>query len=82
MESSVKIDPKKYAPVLWDVDISSVSLDEDFIVRRVLKNGGFFMIKDLILTLGRKRVKEIFDLMKPTEFQEKRYVYFKEFLFA
>lgn len=68
--------------VLWDIDKERIdSLPSDFIIRRVLFYGGLFLVVKTMHAYGFDTVKRVFDEMKPTSIAQKKYRYFKNFLF-
>lgn len=69
--------------VLWDIDKERIeSLPLDFVIRRVLSYGGLFLVVKAIHAYGLDAVKQVFESMKPTSISEKKYRYFKNFLFT
>jgi hypothetical protein len=68
--------------VLWDIKKEDrASLPTDFLIKRALVFGGFFLLQDILKSYGKDKTKEVFDSLKITEVGEKRYHFFKNYIF-
>jgi hypothetical protein len=76
------MDIAKYSAVLWDIPQDATEVDERLIIKRTLSFGGFFLLKDLIKSVGIDPVKVVFKNMKATEMPSRRYHFLKDFFFA
>ena len=74
---------KQYeSTVLWDIDKNKIdSLSKEFVVQRVLSYGSVLLVIDAIKEYGSDFVRDIFLKMKPTAISERKYNYFKNYLF-
>lgn len=68
--------------VLWDIkEEDRDSLPLDFLIKRILVYGGVFLIRDILQTYEISKIKGVFNSLKVSEVGEKRYNFFKNYLF-
>ena len=68
--------------VLWDIkDEDKESLPTEFLIKRVLVYGGVFAIKSILQTYGQEKVKNVFNSLKNSEVGDKRFNFYKNYLF-
>ena len=73
----------KIDAVLWDIkEENRQSLPVDFLIKRVLVYGGAFLLRDTVQNYGLDKTKKIFESLKTSEVGEKRYYFFKNYLFT
>lgn len=73
---------KEFSNVLWDIkEEDRISLEESFLIKRALVYGGFNLIKNVIKNYGFEKTKNIFLSLKESEVGEKRFNFFKNYLF-
>jgi hypothetical protein len=76
------MDRDKIDTVLWDIkENDRGSLPDDFLIKRTLVYGGAFLIRDILKNYGVDKTKEVFDSLKVSEVGERRYYFFKNYLF-
>jgi hypothetical protein len=77
------MDKNNIDAVLWDIrEEERQSLPVDFLIKRILVYGGMFAIKDVLKVYGKKKVEKVFNSLKVSEMGNKRFYFFKKYLFV
>lgn len=73
---------KKFKEVLWDINNKDIdSLDNSFLIKRVLVYGGVSLLREVFNIYGFDKTKEVFLSLRETEVGKRRYHFFKNYLF-
>lgn len=72
----------KINDVLWDIkEDKRGSLPVEFLIKRALVYGGVSIIKEILHNYEFTKIKKVFSSLKISEVGEKRYNFFKNYLF-
>ncbi len=67
--------------VLWDFNEEKVAtLSQDFVIQRTLTYGTISLIIESIREHGIAEVRKVFEALKPTAINAKKYLYLKNYL--